>query len=135
MVRSSTLTTHQFLSDRAESARRVAFRGLDVGGRVAGGIATVAAAIAEDMRGRVPGQHRKQREGLALLTATMLDVRGANLMDLAASLPRAAERPDMRYPWIIPMALIAARLGPLAAGDRGEPAGRRQQPVPGVAAG
>src|SRR4051794_41938200 len=30
----------------------------------------------------------------------MLDVRGANLMDLAASLPRAAERPDMRYQWI-----------------------------------
>jgi hypothetical protein len=78
----------------------VAFRGLDVGGRVAGGIATVAAAIAEDMRGRVPGQHRKQREGLALLTATMLDVRGANLMDLAASLPRAAERPAMRCQWI-----------------------------------
>src|SRR3954470_19771317 len=75
-------------------------RGLGVGGRVAGGIATVAAAIAEDVRGRVPGQHRKQREGLALLTATMLDVRGANPTDLAASLPRAAERPDMRYQWI-----------------------------------
>src|SRR4051794_41693094 len=30
----------------------------------------------------------------------MLDVRSANLMDLAASLPRAAERPDMRYQWI-----------------------------------
>jgi hypothetical protein len=67
---------------------------------VTGGIATVAAAIAEDMRGRVPGQHKKQREGLALLTATMLDVRGANLMDLAASLPRPAERLDMRYQWI-----------------------------------
>ena len=65
-----------------------------------GGIATVAAAIAEDMRGRVSGQHKRQREGLALLTATMLDVRGANLMDLAASLPRAAERLDMRYQWI-----------------------------------
>jgi hypothetical protein len=72
----------------------------DRDGRGGDGIATVAAAIAEDMRGRVPGQHRKQREGLALLTATMLDVRGANLMDLAASLPRAAERPDMRYQWI-----------------------------------
>src|SRR4051794_32333572 len=108
MVRGRHLTTHQFLSDRAESARRVAFRGLDVGwtwagrggtrggwdrdGRGGDGIATVAAAIAGDMRGRVPGQHRKQREGLALLTATMPDVRGANLMDLAASLPRAAER-------------------------------------------
>src|SRR4051794_26766213 len=72
----------------------------DRDGRGGDGIATVAAAVAEDMRGRVPGQHRKQREGLALLTATMLDVRGANLMDLAASLPRAAERPDMRYQWI-----------------------------------
>src|SRR4051812_33203885 len=30
----------------------------------------------------------------------MLDVRSANLMDLAASLPRAAERLDMRHQWI-----------------------------------
>jgi len=67
---------------------------------VPGGIATVAAAIAEDMRGRLPGQPKKQRAGLALLAATMLDVRSANLMDLAASLPRAAERLDMRYQWI-----------------------------------
>jgi hypothetical protein len=67
---------------------------------VPGGIATVAAAIAEDMRGRPPGQDKKQREGLALLTATMLDVRGANLVDLAAPLPRAAGRPDTRYQWI-----------------------------------
>jgi hypothetical protein len=37
---------------------------------------------------------------VALLVATMLDVRSANLMDLAASLPRAAERLDMRYQWI-----------------------------------
>src|SRR3954467_2846201 len=67
---------------------------------VVGGIATVAAAIGEDIRGHLPRQHKAQREGLALLTATMLDVRSANLMDLAASLPRAAERPDMRYQWI-----------------------------------
>src|SRR3982750_1850788 len=52
------------------------------------------------MRVRLPGQHKRQREGLALLTATMLDVRSANLMDLAAALPRAAERLDMRYQWI-----------------------------------
>jgi hypothetical protein len=69
-------------------------------GGVAGGIATVAEAIASDMRARLPGQNKRQREGLALLTATMLDVRSANLMDLAASLPRAAERLDMRYQWI-----------------------------------
>jgi hypothetical protein len=67
---------------------------------VVGGVATIAAAIAEDMRTRWPGQHKKQREGLALLTATMLEVRSVNLMDLAASLPRAAERLDMRYQWI-----------------------------------
>src|SRR3954447_9810651 len=52
------------------------------------------------MRARLPGQNKKQRQGLALLTATMLDVRSANLMDLAASLPRPAERLDMRYQWI-----------------------------------
>ena len=65
-----------------------------------GGIATIAAAVEEDMRARLSRQHKKQREGLALLVATMLDVRSANLMDLAASLPRAAERLDMRYQWI-----------------------------------
>ncbi len=65
-----------------------------------GGIATIAAVIAGDMRVRLSRQHKKQREGLALLVATMLDVRSANLMDLAASLPRAAERLDMRYQWI-----------------------------------
>jgi hypothetical protein len=67
---------------------------------VAGGMVTVAAAIGEDLRGRLPGQNKKQRDGLALLAATMLDVRSANLMDLAAALPRAAERLDMRYQWI-----------------------------------
>ena len=65
-----------------------------------GGIATIAEAISGDMGGRLPRQHKAQRDGLALLTATMLDVRSANLMDLAASLPRAAERLDMRYQWI-----------------------------------
>lgn len=65
-----------------------------------GGIEVIAETICEDMRGRLPGQNKKQREGLALLTATMLDVRSANLMDLAASLPRQAERLDMRYQWI-----------------------------------
>jgi hypothetical protein len=93
---------------------------------VAGGIAMIAAAIGEDLRGRLPGQNnagacpgrttraparaeqrgrlpgqnKKQREGLALLAATLLDVRSANLMDLAAALPRAAERTDMRYRWL-----------------------------------
>jgi len=67
---------------------------------VVGGIETIAEAISGDMGTRLPRQHKARREGLALLTATMLDVRSANLMDLAASLPRAAGRLDMRYQWI-----------------------------------
>ncbi len=31
----------------------------------------------------------------------MLDVRSANLMDLAAGLPLEADRTDMRYQWIV----------------------------------
>ena len=64
------------------------------------GIAMLAGTIGDDMVGRLPRQNKKQREGLSLLVATMLDVRSANLMDLAASLPRSPERLDMRYQWI-----------------------------------
>jgi len=67
---------------------------------MAGGIEAIAASISADLVRRLPRQNKKQREGLALLTATMLDVRSANLMDLAASLPRDAERIDMRYQYI-----------------------------------
>ena len=67
---------------------------------MAGGIEAIAASISADLVRRLPRQNKKQREGLALLTATMLDVRSANLMDLSAWLPRAAERQDMRYQWI-----------------------------------
>jgi hypothetical protein len=65
-----------------------------------GGIETVAAAVGADLAARLPGQNKKQREGLALLIATALDVRDVNLMELAAALPRAAEQLDMRYQWI-----------------------------------
>ena len=65
-----------------------------------GGIETVAAAIGAALAARLPRQNKKQREGLALLVATALDVRDVNLMELAAALPRAAERLDMRYQWI-----------------------------------
>src|SRR4029078_4377773 len=65
-----------------------------------GGIETVAAAIGADLAARLPGQNKKQREGVALLVATALGVRDLNLMELAGALPRAAERLDMRYQWI-----------------------------------
>lgn len=65
-----------------------------------GGIGTIAAAIGADLMVRLPSQNKKQREGLALLIATALQVRGVNLNELAAALPRGAERLDMRYQWI-----------------------------------
>jgi hypothetical protein len=67
---------------------------------MAGGIEAVAASVSADLLRRLPRQNKKQREGLALLVGTMLDVRSANLMDLSASLPRDSERIDMRYQWI-----------------------------------
>src|SRR5439155_19518817 len=64
------------------------------------GIEHLAEAISEDLKSRLPGQRKTQREKLALCVARMLEVRIANLMDLAASLPRAAEELVMRYQWI-----------------------------------
>ena len=65
-----------------------------------GGIGAVASTIAASLVERLPLQNKKQREGLALLVATALQVRSVNLKELAAALPRAAERLDMRYQWI-----------------------------------
>jgi len=65
-----------------------------------GGILTAALAIGAELLARLPWQNKKQREGLALLIATALQVRCVNLNGLAAALPRAAGRLDMRYQWI-----------------------------------
>lgn len=64
------------------------------------GITRIADSIGAELKRRLPGQRKTQRGKLALLVATMLDVRSANLMDLAAGLPLAADRTDMRYQWI-----------------------------------
>jgi hypothetical protein len=64
------------------------------------GIRRIADGLVEEFKRVLPWQRKTQRENLALLTATMLDVRSANLMDLAAALPRDADRTDMRYQWI-----------------------------------
>src|SRR3712207_3263868 len=65
-----------------------------------GGVETVAAADRVDLAPRPPSHNKKEREGVALLVATALDVRSANLMELGAAVPRTAERLDMRYQWI-----------------------------------
>src|SRR4051794_9531240 len=64
------------------------------------GITEIAESINSELKRRLPNQRKTQRTKLALLIATMLDVRSANLMDLAAGLPREADRTDMRYQWI-----------------------------------
>src|SRR3954454_21751087 len=65
------------------------------------GITEIAGSFGEELKRRLPKQRKTQRTKLALLVATMLDVRSANLMELAAGLPRDADRTDMRYQWII----------------------------------
>ena len=56
------------------------------------GIEHLSHGIIEDLGRPLPGQRKTQREKLGLLVATMLDVRSANPMDVAASLPRATGR-------------------------------------------
>ena len=65
-----------------------------------GGIETLAAAIGADLSARLPSPNKKQCEGLSLLAATALHVRGVNLNEWAAAVPRETERLDMRYQWI-----------------------------------
>ena len=72
------------------------------------GIKEIAESISSELKRRLPKQRKTQRTKLALLISTMLNVRSANLMDLAAGLPREADRTGpsgnaqryMRYQWI-----------------------------------
>jgi hypothetical protein len=54
------------------------------------GITEIADSINSELKRRLPKQRKRTK--LALLVATMLDVRSANLMDLAASGPHRAFR-------------------------------------------
>jgi len=69
-------------------------------GGIVDGMIGVSEGIAAAFRRLLPGQRKTQRQNLALLIATMLGVRSANLMDLAAGLPRDVARIDMRFQWI-----------------------------------
>ncbi len=65
------------------------------------GIAVWAEGIKADLKQRLPGQRKTQRDKLSLLVATMLHVRSANLVELASGLPRPSDRWDMGYQWIV----------------------------------
>ena len=67
---------------------------------MAQGIAVWAEGIRAELAKRLPKQRKTQRNKLAVLVATMLHVRSANLVELAAGLPRASDRWDMGYQWI-----------------------------------
>lgn len=57
-------------------------------------------AIEEDFKERLPDYHKSRREGLATLAGVMLETRSANLMELAAALPREIGAADHRYQYI-----------------------------------
>ena len=79
------------------------FKGSAFGGprnHMMNGIKEIAESLGSELKRRLPKQRKTQRTKLALLVSTMLDVRSANLMDLAAGLPLEADRTDMRYQWI-----------------------------------
>src|SRR5215213_1787453 len=64
------------------------------------GIAVWAEGIKAELAQRLPRQRKTQRDKLAVLVATMLHVRSANLVEVAAGLPRKSDRWDMGYQWI-----------------------------------
>jgi len=91
------------------------------------GITEIAESVSSELKHRLPKQRKTQRTKLALLVSTMLEVRSANLMDLAAGLPRDADRTGpsgnaqryMRYQWIIrllgnPLVISDAVMEPFA---------------------
>ncbi len=67
---------------------------------VSRGLSAVLQAIEGDFEERLPGYHKSRREGLVTLSAVMLETRSANLMELAASLPREIGSKDHRYQYI-----------------------------------
>ncbi len=67
---------------------------------VSRGLSPVLEAIGEDFEERLPGYHKSRREGLVTLAALILETRSANLMELAASLPREIGSKDHRYQYI-----------------------------------
>src|SRR4030095_6603234 len=67
---------------------------------LANGIAVWAEGIKAELAQRLPRRRKTQRDKLAVLVATMLHVRSANLVEMAAGLPRASNCWDIGYQWI-----------------------------------
>jgi hypothetical protein len=63
-------------------------------------LSQVLRGVEEDFKQRLPGYHKSRRGGLATLTGVMLETRSANLMELAAALPREIGSKEHRYQYI-----------------------------------
>jgi hypothetical protein len=57
-------------------------------------------AIEDDFARKHPGYHKARRHGIATLSALVLEIRTANLMELAAALPRDIGVSEDRYQYI-----------------------------------
>ena len=64
------------------------------------GIVVWTEGIKAELAKRLPQQRKTQRNKLAVLVATMMHGRSANLVELAAGLPRESDRSDIGYQWI-----------------------------------
>ena len=64
------------------------------------GVSVWAECFGAELKQRLPGQRKTQRDKLAVLVATMLHVRNGNLVELALGLPRESAHWDMGYQWI-----------------------------------
>lgn len=60
----------------------------------------VSTAIEKDFEARHPVYHKSRRAGLVMLAGVMLEVRSANMMELAAALPREIGTAHDRYQYI-----------------------------------
>jgi hypothetical protein len=65
------------------------------------GLEGIKEGIAADMLKKLPYQRKTQRENLSEAIATILHVQTVNTSEIAAGLPRKAERMDMRYQWLL----------------------------------
>lgn len=65
------------------------------------GLNCLKEAISKDMQSKLPLQRKTQRENLSEVIATILHLKTVNTSEIAAGLPRQAERMDMRYQWLL----------------------------------
>ncbi len=85
------------------------------------GIKHLSQGIIADLGRRLPRRRKTQHEKPGLLVGTMPDVRSANLMDLAASLPRATGMWDCAHN------AVPAENRPLQEAGKVRPNGGREQ--------